>query len=106
MLGISVMILYWAGARGFLLLGLAFLVSALASYVLLNKQRQVMAARLNRRLNKAGAKATEFRERLEEGTAAEDEDDGETAAADSSGAAADEADSSARAAATPATAAE
>ncbi len=84
LLVISVVLLYLVGARGILLLALAFLISALASYVLLSRQREVLAGALNRRLGRvtarAAAKATEFRERLEDGTAAEDaEDDAETA---------------------------
>jgi UPF0716 family protein affecting phage T7 exclusion len=83
LLVVSMVVLYLAGARGFLLLALAFLVSALASYVLLSKQREVIAGALNRRMSKATSKATskaaskvaEFRERLEEGTAAEDDED-------------------------------
>jgi Protein of unknown function (DUF4229) len=84
MFGISVIVLYFAGARGLLLLGLGLVVSALASYILLNKQRQVMAERLNGRLSgrlsarmglsRVGAKAAEFRQRLEEGTQAEDDE--------------------------------
>jgi hypothetical protein len=74
MFGIAVIVLYWAGARGYLLLGLGLVVSALASYILLNKQRQVIADKLNGRLSRVGAKATEFRERLEEGSAAEDDE--------------------------------
>jgi hypothetical protein len=77
MFGVSVMLLYFAGARGILLLGLALLISAVASYILLNKQRQIMAGRLNRRLSRVGEKATEIRERLEEGAKAEDPDDAE-----------------------------
>jgi hypothetical protein len=80
MFGIAVMILYWAGARGILLLGLGLVISALASYILLNKQRQILADRLNSGLSGVGRKATEFRERLEEGAAAEDEDDDEDVA--------------------------
>jgi Zn-dependent protease with chaperone function len=75
LLVISLVVLYLAGARGFLLLALAFLVSALASYILLSRQREVMAGALNRRLGKVTNKAAEFRERLREGAAAEDEDD-------------------------------
>ncbi len=75
----ALVLLYLAGARGFLLLALAFVISALASYVLLSKQREVMAGALNRRLSRVTAKAAEFRERLEEGTAAEDTGDNETA---------------------------
>jgi hypothetical protein len=81
MFGIAVMILYWAGARGILLLGLGLVISALASYILLNKQRNILADRLNSRLSKVGAKATEFRERLEDGAKSEDDED---AAADES----------------------
>ncbi len=74
LLVISLVLLYLAGARGFLLLALAFLVSALASYILLSKQREAMAGALNRRLGKVTNKATEFRERLQDGAAAEDDD--------------------------------
>jgi hypothetical protein len=47
----------------------------------------VLAGALNRRLGRVAAKATEFRERLEEGTAAEDAEDaaGEPAVAETSG---------------------
>jgi Protein of unknown function (DUF4229) len=72
LLVIALILLDIAGARGILLLALAFVVSALASYVLLSKQREVMSGALNRRLKGVGRKAAEFRERLEEGTAAED----------------------------------
>jgi hypothetical protein len=75
MFGCAVILLYLAGARGILLLFLGLVISALASYVLLNKQRTVIADKLNGRLGKAGSKVTEFRERLEEGSKAEDEED-------------------------------
>jgi len=79
LLVVSLVVLYIAGARGFLLLVLAFLISALASYVLLSRQRETIAGALNRRLSKATGKvtdkATEFRERLEDGAAAEDDAD-------------------------------
>ena len=75
---IALVLLSLAGARGILLLALAFVVSALASYVLLSKQRETMAGALNRRLSKATgkvtAKAAEFRERIQEGAAAEDDE--------------------------------
>jgi UPF0716 family protein affecting phage T7 exclusion len=83
MFGISVIVLYMLGARGILLLGLGLVISALGSYILLNKQRQVVADKLNGRLSRVGAKATEFRSRLEEGTTAEDaEEDAEEDAAE------------------------
>ena len=83
---IALVLLSLAGARGFLLLALAFVVSALASYVLLSKQRETMAGALNRRLSKATrrvtGKAAEFRERIQEGAAAEDDDADEEQPAD------------------------
>ena len=76
--GCAVLLLHLAGAGGVLLLFLALVISALASYVLLNGQRQLIADKLNGRLGRVGAKATakasEFRDRLEEGTRAEDEE--------------------------------
>ncbi|HEY0936719.1 MAG TPA: DUF4229 domain-containing protein [Trebonia sp.] len=85
MFGCAVILLHLAGARGILLLGLALVISALGSYILLNRQRAVLAGKLNGRLGKVGAKATsrvtEFRERLNEGTSAEDNEDGAAAEA-------------------------
>ena len=75
MFGASVLVLFWAGARGILLLGLALLVSALLSYVLLNKQRQIIAGKLNGRLSRVGQKASEFSQRIDEGATLEDADD-------------------------------
>jgi hypothetical protein len=60
-------LIYLAGARGLLLIGLALLVSALASYILLTRQRDAMAGALSRRLGS-------FRDRLDAGTRAEDQD--------------------------------
>jgi Protein of unknown function (DUF4229) len=80
---VSVMVLYFAGARGLLLLGLALVISALGSYILLNKQRQVIAGKLNNRVARTTAKASgrvaDFRERLEEGSRAEDAERAEAA---------------------------
>jgi hypothetical protein len=72
MFGCAVILLYVAGARGVLLLALGLVISALASYVLLNRQRTIIADRLNGRLSKAGSKVTEFRDRLDDGSKAED----------------------------------
>ena len=85
MFGCAVILLYAAGARGILLLGLGLVISALASYILLNRQRAILADKLNGRLSRAGSKvsskvsskATEFRERLDEGTKTEDAEDEE-----------------------------
>ena len=86
MFGCAVILLYVAGARGILLLALGFFISMIASYILLNRQRALIAGKLNGRLTKVGSKATELRERLEEGTKAEDEPAGESAAEESAGA--------------------
>jgi hypothetical protein len=80
MFGCAVILLYVAGARGILLLGLGLVISALGSYILLNRQRTIIADRLNGRLSKAGSKVTDLRDRLEEGTAVEDEEDQEETA--------------------------
>ena len=79
MFGASVLVLFWAGARGILLLGLALLISALLSYVLLNKQRTIIADKLNGRLSRVGSKASEFTQRLNDGAALEDSDEDEAA---------------------------
>jgi len=77
MFGVAVIVLYMAGARGILLLLIALFVSAIASYILLSTQREKMASALNNRISKttskASRKAAEFRERLEEGAASEDD---------------------------------
>jgi hypothetical protein len=73
MFGCAVILLYVAGARGVLLLGLGLVISAIASYILLNRQRTLIAEKLNGRLSQAGSKVTEFRERLEEGAKSEDD---------------------------------
>ncbi len=44
LLGVALGLLYLLGARGLLLLGLALLVSGLASYVLLSRQRDAVSA--------------------------------------------------------------
>jgi len=75
--GCSVILLYVAGARGILLLFLGLVISALASYVLLNRQRTIIADKLNGRLGRAGAKVTELRDRLDEGAKAEDAENAE-----------------------------
>jgi UPF0716 family protein affecting phage T7 exclusion len=72
--GCAVILLYLAGARGLLLLFLGLVISMIASYILLNRQRAIIADKLNGRLSKAGSRATEFRARLEEGAKSEDED--------------------------------
>ena len=60
-------VLYLVGARSFLLIGLAAVVSAIVSFILLARQREAMAGSISRRITNA-------RERLDEGTKVEDAD--------------------------------
>jgi Protein of unknown function (DUF4229) len=64
---VATFLIYLAGARGVLLVGLALLVSGAASYVLLSRMRDTMAGSITRRIQSV-------RSRLDEGTRAEDED--------------------------------
>jgi len=61
------LLLYLAGARSVLLLLAAILVSGLISYFLLNRQRMAMSSAISKRV-------TSFKERLDAGTRAEDDD--------------------------------
>jgi len=70
---VALVLLRLLGVGGLLLFALALVISALASYVLLSRQREALAGALNRRLGRVTAKATEFRERIDEGAAAEDD---------------------------------
>jgi TctA family transporter len=74
LLVVAMVLLYVAGARGFLLLALAFVVSGILSFVLLSRQRDVMSGALMSRLRSGRQRAAGFRARLEEGTRAEDDD--------------------------------
>ena len=60
-------LLYVVGARGLLLIGLAVLVSGIVSFIVLSRQRDAMSGAITSRI-------TNFRERLDEGTRAEDDD--------------------------------
>jgi TctA family transporter len=74
LLVVSAVLLYLVGARGLLLLVLAFVVSGIASFVLLSRQRDVMSGALMARLKNRRPRGPGFRARLEEGTRAEDKD--------------------------------
>ena len=67
-------LLYLVGARSLLLVALALLVSGIASFVLLSKQRDRMSGALIGRLRNGRERAAGFRARLEEGARAEDKD--------------------------------
>jgi cell division protein FtsW (lipid II flippase) len=60
-------VLYLVGARGWLLIPLALLVSGVASLLLLSRQRDAMSGAITTRL-------TSFRQRLDDGTRREDDD--------------------------------
>jgi len=74
LLVVSIILLYLAGARGLLLLALACVVSGIASFVLLSRQRDVMSGALMARIRAGRRRAAGFRVRIEEGARAEDED--------------------------------
>jgi hypothetical protein len=71
---VSVIVLYLVGARSVLLLALALLVSGIASYVLLSRQRDRMSGALIGRLKNGRQRTSGLRARLEEGARAEDGD--------------------------------
>jgi hypothetical protein len=77
----AMILLYFVGARGLLLLALALVVSGIASYVLLSKQRDRMSGALTNRLGNGRRRARDFKARLDQGAGAEDDD--ELQAADS-----------------------
>jgi Mn2+/Fe2+ NRAMP family transporter len=60
-------LLYLVGARGLLLVGLAVLISGIVSFIVLSRQRDAMSGAITSRISN-------FRERLDEGTRAEDDD--------------------------------
>ena len=74
LLVVSAVLLYLVGARGLLLLALAFVVSGIASFVLLSRQRDKMSGALMARIRTGQRRATGFRARLEEGARVEDDD--------------------------------
>ena len=74
LLVVSIIVLYVVGARGLLLLVLACLVSGIASFVLLSRQRDKMSGALMARIGTRQRRATGFRARLEEGARVEDDD--------------------------------
>jgi hypothetical protein len=63
----AILVLYWCGVGGFMLIILAAVISALISFVLLSRLRDSMSIALSGRV-------TRFRERLDAGTRSEDTD--------------------------------
>jgi Mn2+/Fe2+ NRAMP family transporter len=60
-------LLWLVGVRGFAVFGLALIISGILSFVVLSRQRDVMSGALTSRLGN-------FRQRLDEGTRAEDDE--------------------------------
>jgi Mn2+/Fe2+ NRAMP family transporter len=60
-------LVYLAGARGLLLFGLALVISGIISFVVLSRLRDTMSGAITSRISS-------FRERLDEGSQAEDKD--------------------------------
>ena len=63
--GVALGLLYLAGARNILLVGLAAVISAIISYLVLARYREAMAGSISQRISNA-------RERLDEGARSED----------------------------------
>jgi len=74
LLVVSVILLYLTGARGLLLLALAFVISGIASFVLLSKQRDRISGALSARLGHGRGRLAQVRARIEEGARVEDDD--------------------------------
>jgi hypothetical protein len=70
----AMILLYFVGARGLLLLALALVVSGIASYVLLSRQRDRMSGALTNRLGNGRRRARDFKARLDQGAGAEDDE--------------------------------
>lgn len=71
---VSVIVLYLVGARGLLLLALACVVSGVASFVLLSRQRDRISRALSARVGSGRGRMAQFRARIDEGARAEDDD--------------------------------
>ena len=74
LLVVSVILLYLVGARGLLLLALAFVISGIASFVLLSRQRDAISRVLSARIGSGRGRLAEYRARIDEGARAEDDD--------------------------------
>jgi hypothetical protein len=74
LLVVSVILLYLVGARGLLLLALAFVISGIASFVLLSRQRDLISRAVSSRIGNGRGPLASIRARIEEGARAEDDD--------------------------------
>src|SRR5579875_1082666 len=71
---VVLVLLRLAGIGGLLLFAFALLISGLLSFVLLSRQRDAMSGALVSGMRGIRERAAGFRERIEEGARAEDED--------------------------------
>jgi hypothetical protein len=71
---VAVVALDLIGVSGLLLFALALVISGIASYVLLSGLRDKMSESVEGRMRRARTKVGDIRERIEEGTRAEDDD--------------------------------
>jgi hypothetical protein len=67
-------LLYLIGVGGLMLWALALIISGIASYIVLSRLRDRVSQSVNSRVQRATAKATDIKQRIEEGARAEDDD--------------------------------
>jgi Protein of unknown function (DUF4229) len=67
-------LLHLFGLGGLMMWALALVISGIASYVVLSSLRDKVSVSVTHRVERAGARATNFKQRLEEGATVEDED--------------------------------
>jgi hypothetical protein len=78
---IALGLLYLIGVGGLMLWALALIISGIASYIVLSRLRDRVSQSVNGRVQRATAKATDIKQRIEEGARVEDEDETPAAAA-------------------------
>jgi hypothetical protein len=71
---IALGLLYLIGVGGLMLWALALIISGIASYIVLSRLRDRVSQSVNGRVQRATAKATDIKQRIEEGASVEDED--------------------------------
>jgi hypothetical protein len=74
-------LLYVIGVGGLMLWALALIISGIASYIVLSRLRDRVSQSVNSRVQRASAKATDIKSRIEEGARVEDEDEDTSAPA-------------------------
>jgi hypothetical protein len=72
---VAVVLLHLFGLGGLMMWALALLISGIASYVVLSPLRDRVSASVTNRVDRATARATDFKQRLEEGASVEDDDE-------------------------------